>query len=182
MQSLSGKLAALNRSRNKLCSDREAGISASARSQKVKRYFQAHAIKVVADKPIKQILSSLETSGRLAKWALELGAYDISYASRSTIKGQGHPSNIGHHDQTRDVEVDTDGASSDHGSGAWLILIDLGEYEALLTELRIATKMKVKNVHAFVDSKFAASQVEASYEARGEKTKKYKEKGLELSS
>ncbi|GKA58879.1 reverse transcriptase domain-containing protein [Tanacetum coccineum] len=93
----------------------------------------------------------------------------------------------------------TDGASGDHGSGAGLILIDPkgaeyyyalrlnltnsnndAEYEALFAGLRIAAKMKVEKMHAFVDSKLVASQVEGSYEARGKKSKKYREKVLEM--
>ncbi|GKD17311.1 reverse transcriptase domain-containing protein [Tanacetum coccineum] len=93
----------------------------------------------------------------------------------------------------------TGGASNDYRSGAGLILIDPecveysytlrlnfsywnndDEYEALLVGLRIATRMKVKNICTFVDSKLVASQVEGSYEAHGEKTKKYKEKVLEV--
>ncbi|GJU80735.1 retrovirus-related pol polyprotein from transposon TNT 1-94 [Tanacetum coccineum] len=93
----------------------------------------------------------------------------------------------------------TDEASNKHGSGAGLILIDPdgaeysyalrlnfansnndAEYEALLAGLRIATKIKVEKMHAFIDSKLVASQVEGSYEAKGEKTKKYKEKTLEM--
>ncbi|GJQ95495.1 reverse transcriptase domain-containing protein [Tanacetum coccineum] len=93
----------------------------------------------------------------------------------------------------------TDGASNEHGSRACLILIDPegaeysyalrlnftnsnndADYEALLTGLRIAAKIKVEKMHAFVDSKLVASQVERSYEAKGEKTKKYKEKALEM--
>nr|GEU29964.1 putative ribonuclease H-like domain-containing protein [Tanacetum cinerariifolium] len=35
-------------------------------------------------------------------------------------------------------------------------------------------------MHAFVDSKLVASQVEESYEAKSKKTKKYKEKALEM--
>ncbi|GJV38806.1 reverse transcriptase domain-containing protein [Tanacetum coccineum] len=81
----------------------------------------------------------------------------------------------------------TDGASNEHGSGAGLILIDPkgaeypyalrlnfansnndAEYEALLTGLRIETKMKVKKMHAFIDLKLVASQVEGSYEAKEE--------------
>ncbi|GJS64306.1 reverse transcriptase domain-containing protein [Tanacetum coccineum] len=72
----------------------------------------------------------------------------------------------------------TDGASIEHGSGAGLILIDPegaeysyafrlnftnlnndAEYEALLAGLRIAAKIKVKKMHAFVDSKLVASQI-----------------------
>ncbi|GJS13292.1 reverse transcriptase domain-containing protein [Tanacetum coccineum] len=40
------------------------------------------------------------------------------------------------------------------------------EYEALLAGLRIAKEMQVKDIHAFVDSKLVASQVEGSYEAK----------------
>nr|GFB74436.1 hypothetical protein [Tanacetum cinerariifolium] len=69
-----------------------------------------------------------------------------------------------------------DGASNEHGSGAGLILIDPegskysyalrlnfansnndAKYEALLAGLRIATKMKVKKMHAFFDSKLVAN-------------------------
>nr|GEU81005.1 hypothetical protein [Tanacetum cinerariifolium] len=59
----------------------------------------------------------------------------------------------------------TDGASNKHG------------FEA---GLRIATKIKVEKMHAFVDLKLVANQVEGPYEAKGEKTKKYKEKVLEI--
>ncbi|GJU67850.1 reverse transcriptase domain-containing protein [Tanacetum coccineum] len=54
------------------------------------------------------------------------------------------------------------------------------EYEALLAGLRIDTEMQVKDIHAFVDSKLVANQVEGSYEAKGERMSKYREKVLEL--
>nr|GEX08718.1 hypothetical protein [Tanacetum cinerariifolium] len=91
------------------------------------------------------------------------------------------------------------GASNKHRSGAGLILIDPegaeysyalrlnfansnndAEYKALLVGLRIAAKIKVEKMHAFVYSKLVASQVEGSYESKGEKPKKYKEKALEM--
>ncbi|GKC22083.1 reverse transcriptase domain-containing protein [Tanacetum coccineum] len=93
----------------------------------------------------------------------------------------------------------TDRASNEHGSGAGLILIDPerieysyalrlnfansnndAEYKVLLAGLRITTKIKVEKMHAFVDSRLVANQVEGSYEAKGEKTKTYKEKALEM--
>ncbi|GJX82017.1 reverse transcriptase domain-containing protein [Tanacetum coccineum] len=155
-------------------------------------------------------------SRRLAKCAVELGAYDITYAPRNAIKGhvladflantvagentpnKGAPnskaapdpkeapeSSKGKEEQTISdpmAEADvwklyTDEGSSDHGSGAGIILIDPegveysyafrlnfsnsnndAEYKALLAGLRIATRMKVKKM-----------------------TKKYKEKVLEIS-
>ncbi|GJV56002.1 reverse transcriptase domain-containing protein [Tanacetum coccineum] len=69
----------------------------------------------------------------------------------------------------------TDGASNNEGSGAGLILIapdDAG--------MRIAKEMQVRDIHTFVDSKLVASQVEGSYEAKGGRMIKYREKVLEL--
>ncbi|GJX16804.1 reverse transcriptase domain-containing protein [Tanacetum coccineum] len=188
--------------------------------------------------PIHYILNNLEATGRLAKWGVELEAYDIKYASRSAIKGQvltdfledtmtedsptqektnGPDDTLAERESMEEQEATvtrapenlkaeadiwklyTDGASNEHGSGAGLILIDPegaeysyalrlnfansnndAEYKALLAGLRIATKMKVEKMHAFIDSKLVANQVEGSYEAKSEKTKKYKEKTLEI--
>ncbi|GKA37340.1 reverse transcriptase domain-containing protein [Tanacetum coccineum] len=52
------------------------------------RYFEAHPIKVITDQPIKKILNKPEVSGKLAKYAVELGAYNITYVPRNAIKGQ----------------------------------------------------------------------------------------------
>ncbi|XP_071695115.1 uncharacterized protein [Rutidosis leptorrhynchoides] len=38
--------------------------------------------------PVNQVLTKPEISGRLALWAVELGAYQISYLPRSAVKGQ----------------------------------------------------------------------------------------------
>ncbi|GJT53792.1 reverse transcriptase domain-containing protein [Tanacetum coccineum] len=107
------------------------------------------------------------------------------------------PENLG--TETDIWKLYSDGASNEHGSRVGLILIDPegaeyyyalrlnfsnsnndAKYEALLAGLRIAAKIKVEKMLAFVDSKLVASQVEGSYKAKGEKTKKYKEKALEI--
>ncbi|GKD46007.1 reverse transcriptase domain-containing protein [Tanacetum coccineum] len=41
-------------------------------SRRLRRYFEAHPIKVITDQPIKQILNKPEVSGNLAKYAVEL--------------------------------------------------------------------------------------------------------------
>ncbi|GJT38512.1 reverse transcriptase domain-containing protein [Tanacetum coccineum] len=186
-------------------------------ARRLRMYFQGHAIKVITDKPINQILNNREATGRLAKWRIELEAYGIKYALRSAIKGQvladfladtmaeDNPAQVktkepnkilveGESMEEQEVmetkapknlrteediwKLYTDGASNKHGSGAGLILIDTEaaeyphalrlnfansnndtEYEALLAGLRIATKMKVEKMHAFVDSKLVASQI-----------------------
>ncbi|GJZ00554.1 reverse transcriptase domain-containing protein [Tanacetum coccineum] len=57
-------------------------------SRRLRRYFEAHPITVITDQPIKQILGKAEASGRLAQYAVELGAYKITYEPRNSIKGQ----------------------------------------------------------------------------------------------
>nr|GEU48591.1 reverse transcriptase domain-containing protein [Tanacetum cinerariifolium] len=57
-------------------------------SRRLRRYFEAHPITVITDQPIKQILNKAEAFGRLAKYSVELGAYNITYEPRSAIKGQ----------------------------------------------------------------------------------------------
>ncbi|GKG00207.1 reverse transcriptase domain-containing protein, partial [Tanacetum coccineum] len=57
-------------------------------SKRLKRYFKAHAIIVITDQPIKQMLSNSEVAGRLLKWTFELGEHDIQFRPRTSIKGQ----------------------------------------------------------------------------------------------
>nr|GEW24392.1 reverse transcriptase domain-containing protein [Tanacetum cinerariifolium] len=57
-------------------------------SKRLKRYFQAHTIIVITDQPIKQVLSKPEITGRLQKWSIKLGNYDIQYMPRTLVKGQ----------------------------------------------------------------------------------------------
>lgn len=55
--------------------------------KKLRHYFESHTIVIMTDCPIGQILSKPDLSGRLTKWAIELGLYDIKYVSRSVRKG-----------------------------------------------------------------------------------------------
>ncbi|XP_071704760.1 uncharacterized protein [Rutidosis leptorrhynchoides] len=57
-------------------------------SRRLCRYFQGHPIHVLTDLSVKQVLSTLAVSGRLAKCAIELGAFEIAYLPRTSVKGQ----------------------------------------------------------------------------------------------
>lgn len=48
-------------------------------SRKLWLYFQAHAITILIDLPLKSAVQQLNTSGRLIKWSIELGEFDIEY-------------------------------------------------------------------------------------------------------
>ncbi|GKC31496.1 reverse transcriptase domain-containing protein [Tanacetum coccineum] len=57
-------------------------------SRRLRRYFEAYPIKVIMDQPLKQILNKAQASGTLAKYSVELGAYNIAYEPRNAIKGK----------------------------------------------------------------------------------------------
>ncbi|KAL0418958.1 UNVERIFIED_CONTAM: hypothetical protein Sradi_1309300 [Sesamum radiatum] len=57
-------------------------------ARKLRPYFISYPVGVKTNTPLKQVLSKLEVSGRLAKREIELSKYDISYLPRTTIKAQ----------------------------------------------------------------------------------------------
>ncbi|KAI5354414.1 hypothetical protein L3X38_007309 [Prunus dulcis] len=57
-------------------------------ARRLRPYFQAHRIKVLTNQPLRQVLQKPEISGRLIKWAIELGEFDIQFVPRPAEKGQ----------------------------------------------------------------------------------------------
>ena len=112
-------------------------------SRKLRPYFQSHKIEVLTDQPLRNVIHSPKASGRLIKWAIELGEFDIRYKPRTAIKAQALAdflvectiSNQEVGGQGDKVEEPTkeekpkeywllffDGASKTKGSGAGLVL------------------------------------------------------------
>jgi hypothetical protein len=56
--------------------------------QRLRPYFQAHAVRVLIEYPLRKILQKPDLLGRLVNWAIELGQYDIEYHPRTAVKGQ----------------------------------------------------------------------------------------------
>ena len=57
-------------------------------TRKLPHYFQAHTVVVLTQLPLKSMLRSADYKGRVAKWGTILGAFDIKYMPRTSIKGQ----------------------------------------------------------------------------------------------
>ena len=57
-------------------------------ARKLRLYFQSHTAIVLANQPLHQILQQLDCSGRLTKWAIEFGKYDIHFEPQKAINGQ----------------------------------------------------------------------------------------------
>ncbi|GJZ28579.1 reverse transcriptase domain-containing protein [Tanacetum coccineum] len=111
-------------------------------TRRLRRYFEAHLVKVITNQPIKNILNNIETSEKLAKYDVELGAYNITFMPRNAVKGQvladflseapeGEKEELYvqmpevplEKDDTKNWTLFTDGASSPKGSGPGLVLI-----------------------------------------------------------
>ena len=56
-------------------------------TRKLPHYFQAHTMVVLTQLPLKTILRSADYTGRIAKWGIILGAFDIKYMPRTSVKG-----------------------------------------------------------------------------------------------
>ena len=57
-------------------------------TRKLPHYFQAHTVVILTQLSLKTVLRSADYIGRIAKWGTILGAFDIKYMSRTSIKGQ----------------------------------------------------------------------------------------------
>ena len=118
-------------------------------TRKLPHYFQTHTIVVLTQLPLKAILRSADYTGRIAKWGTILGAFDIKYMPRTSIKGQVLADLVAEFteppmEEWKPVEnmdeklvgtisrhgilpweVYVDGASNQKGSGIELVLISL---------------------------------------------------------
>lgn len=102
----------------------------------LRHYFESHTIVVMTNCPIGKILSKPDLSGRLTKWAIELGVFDIKYVSRSAKKGQVLVDFLVEIQSFEPLEketmmlleeaitwiMNTDGASNRHGAGIGIVL------------------------------------------------------------
>ncbi|XP_024024252.1 uncharacterized protein LOC112092391 [Morus notabilis] len=148
-------------------------------------------------------LQKPETSGQLLKWSVELSQFDKKYVPRTAIKGQALADFLAEFShrpapatpegvETTEWKLYVDGASSESGLGAGVLLISLeghkitsavrfkfkasnneAEYEALIVGLRLASHLKIERLSIFSDSQLVVGQVKEEYQARSEKIGAY---------
>ena len=56
--------------------------------RKLLHYFQSHTIVILTQLPLRSLFWSADYTGRIAKWGMILGAFDIRYMPRTSVKGQ----------------------------------------------------------------------------------------------
>ena len=57
-------------------------------SRKLPHYFQAYTVVVLTQLPLRFVLWIADYTGRIALWNTILGAFDIKYMPRTSVKGQ----------------------------------------------------------------------------------------------
>ena len=57
-------------------------------TRKLSHYFQSHTVVILTQLSLRSLLRSVDYIGRIAKWGTILGAFDIKYMPRTSIKGQ----------------------------------------------------------------------------------------------
>ncbi|KAL5551203.1 hypothetical protein UlMin_001379 [Ulmus minor] len=105
-------------------------------ARKLRPYFQAHTIIIPTKFPLKQVFQKPEASGRLAKWSIELGEFDIQFKPQTAIKGQALADFIAEFTYTPEMseklmtqtqnsqwKLYVDGSSTETSSGAGIILV-----------------------------------------------------------
>jgi hypothetical protein len=81
-------------------------------SRKLRHYFQAHKIVVVTSYPLRAILHNSNTTGNIAKWAVELAGFQLNFQPCHAIKSQVLANFIAEWTPTPSVS-----GVPDHGSG-----------------------------------------------------------------
>nr|GEV59810.1 hypothetical protein [Tanacetum cinerariifolium] len=138
---------------------------------------------------VAHVQEATKASGKLAKYSVELGAYNIAYDPRSAMKGQVLADFLSEAPTGTPTEEffrlpakfpnkdDMESASGVEFSYALRLNFtstnNEAEYEALLAGLRMARKKKVRNIDVKVDSKLVASQINRSYMASSTSMIKY---------
>jgi ribonuclease HI len=154
-------------------------------SRKLRHYFQEYSISVVTDYPLSDILRNQDATGRISKWAVELGALNIDLKPRTAIKSHALVDFMA---EWRDNQLPTpterpehwvmyfDGSLKLEGAGAGVLLISPTgeqfkyvlqifwkvsnnevEYEALLHGLRLAASPGIYGDSAVVINKVKKS-------------------------
>jgi hypothetical protein len=155
--------------------------------RKLRHYFQSHKIKVVSSFPLGEILHSRNTVGRIVKWSVELGEFDLEFCPRQAIKSQILADFVSEWTETQQPppaekpehwKMYFNGSLNLEGVGAGVLFIspqgdhpkyvlqihykasnNYAEYEALIHGMRIAVSLEIKRLIAYGNSKVVIDQV-----------------------
>jgi ribonuclease HI len=160
--------------------------------RKLRHYFQAHKIMVPSSFPLGEIIRNRDANGRIVKWSVELGEFEIEFCPRQAIKSQILADFVS---ELTEIQMPPpkerpehwimyfDGALNLKGAGAGVLLISPqgeqfkyvlqihykasnngAEYEALIQGLLIVVSLGIKRLLALGDSKIVIKQVNKEWD------------------
>ncbi|XP_024171606.1 uncharacterized protein LOC112177557 [Rosa chinensis] len=133
--------------------------------RRLRQYFQAHTIHVLTKQPLKQVLQKPESSGRLVKWSIELGEFDIHYTPRTAIKGQVAAYIIFEFIPLEDPTPSDETISEPHTIPTWTLHVDGSSNRKLSCAGVVLTDPEGNAYEYALQFKFKASNNVAEYEA-----------------
>src|SRR5512140_1103873 len=179
-------------------------------SRKLRHYLQEYSITVASKVPLNDIINNLDATGRIAKWAIELLPYNITYKPRRAIKSQVLADFIAEWTEAELPKeygaysnwiMHFDGSKMLAGLGAGIVLTsptgdtvqyilqimymdsnNAAEYEALLHGLRMAISMGTQRLGVRGDSNLTISQVNGDFDAKDPKMAAYRDAVLKMSA
>ncbi|KAI5339476.1 hypothetical protein L3X38_018748 [Prunus dulcis] len=143
-------------------------------------YFQAHTIHAFTNQPLRDVLQKPETSGKVVKWAIKLGEFDIHYKPRPATKGHvvvDFLSEFTKPQPSATPLVIAEPTPPQPSSTSQVILEyaflfnfhtsnNISEYEALLAGLWLAKEMGSRQIQIFNDSQLVVHQVNQDFSAK----------------
>ncbi|XP_075499387.1 uncharacterized protein LOC142537778 [Primulina tabacum] len=146
-------------------------------ARKLRPYFLSHPIVVFINSLLGRIMTHAEVSGRMVKWTVKLGEYDIEYKPQAAIKAQALTDFLIEMIQPVEEEVwrvFVDGASNLSGCSVGVVLVSPSR-EKIKLALRIDSR--VTNNEAEYETVLAglqaAREIKGTCEAKNEKMLKY---------
>jgi ribonuclease HI len=165
-------------------------------SRKLHHYFDEYKITVIMDFLLADILHNQDVTGRISKWAVELGALSIDFKPSTAIKSQALVDFMA---EWRENQIPTpvykpehwtmyfDGSLNLDGGSAgvlfisprgeqlkyilqilWEVSNNEAEYEALLHGLRLAISLGIKRLLVYGDSLIVVQQVNKEWDCNKE--------------
>ncbi|XP_057793083.1 uncharacterized protein LOC131009689 [Salvia miltiorrhiza] len=180
----------------------KAALAVMVTARKLRPYFLSHRVVVRTALPFKQVLGRPDLSGRMVKWAVELGEYDVEYEPRTAIKAQALADFI--QETTRRLVPEfwvafVDGSVTKEGCGIGVYITSPGygtyqfaikftcrlsnneaEYEAVVRGAHILSELKAECVIINTDSQLVAQQYSGGYSVKEERMRAYHRKISEM--
>ncbi|XP_057790458.1 uncharacterized protein LOC131007565 [Salvia miltiorrhiza] len=180
----------------------KAALAVMVIARKLRSYFLSHRVVVRTALPFKHVLGRPDLSGRMVKWAMELGEYDVDYEPRLAIKAQALADFI-QETTCRPVQefwvAFVDGSVTKEGCGIGVYIISPGsevyqfaikftykmsnneaEYEPMVIAAHILSELRAECVIIRIDSQLLAQQFSGGYHIKEDWMRAYHCKITEL--